>query len=190
MPDNLPVEAIFVLLILVVSFLSWIFEKMKRRRPKIKSPTPQMETPQDLPRQERPPPSESGGNTMREILESLGVPAGEFLPPEPPVVPSRPSPPPPPLPPVPTEAPARVASLPEDGYAIHKPAQSHGEYGLVTHVTSHPARLARRLVRSRGNMQTAIILKEILDNTKCFDGPDPGDIPSSRSRSGAPAHSR
>ena len=181
MPD-ISSEAIFVLIFLLISFVSWISEKLKAGRkpgrviaPQRREPLGEAEPP-DFPtaprqRQERPQTSQPD-DTMREILKSLGIPVEEEPVPAPPPLPEAPRPPSLPL----EEAPAmKLVPKPVDPEALVSRKQlaarrrkKRGAYGISEHHAGHPVHTALQLLKPK-NVQAALVLKEILDKPKGLD---------------------
>lgn len=187
MPFDLPEEALFVLIFLLISFFNWIGEKVKKakmeaasRRPSVRGfeeeppdfptpPPPSRPAPQSRPAPARP--QEPQVDPMRQILQSLGIPVEEEKP-------ATPVATPPPLeqPPIPV---ATVVAAPTDMNPdtswdfdqLTTEEQSHAfdhQSHKVEHVGRHPGKAARKLLAPQ-HAQTAFVLKEILDKPKCFD---------------------
>lgn len=193
MPE-FPSEAIIILFFLLISFLSWITEKVKSYRAEKPPSPPQAErhapppradrqTPSRAPeRSQREAPKKEGSDTMREILQSLGIP----------VEPEEEEKEPPPLPPsepavaaveaVPISAKARrIAKTAAKAKAATDKVQdalSKQELEALKHVKSQGEKVQRRETRyhsspvqsllKRENLQSAVIVKEILDKPKCL----------------------
>lgn len=176
MPFDLPEEALFVLIFLLISFFNWIGEKVKKakmdaanRRPSVRDFE---EEPPDFPEPQTQyvPPRTQEADPMRQILESLGIPVEEERPPPPDVA----TPPPlesPSIPEIAEVAPQASEDTSWDFDQLSTEEQSHAfdhQPAKVEHAGKHPGRAARKLL-SPQHAQTAFVLKEILDNPKCFD---------------------
>ncbi|MEN9021096.1 MAG: hypothetical protein GWQ05_09440 [Verrucomicrobiaceae bacterium] len=177
MPFDIPEESIFVLIFLLISFLNWIGEKVKKakqasaqRRPQVRgyeeeppafptAPAPQAPSRPQPSRQEDP---------MRQILESLGIPTE--------------TPPPIPEPSPPIAAPRQESSVTEikDKAPWGSKGLSDKERAAMENLAAGRVEATRH--RDRGsinkevrklltadNTKTAFVLKEILDQPKCFD---------------------
>ena len=177
MPFDIPEESIFVLIFLLISFLNWIGEKVKKakqasaqRRPSVRG---YEEEPPDFPTapptQTAPQPSRQE-DPMRQILESLGIPV-ETPPPVP-----EPSPPPLEAQSATAlwEAPESVKAdnpwaleqlTEEERQAMKNLAGAQSE----THRRQHhsTSKEVRKLL-SAGHTKTAFVLKEVLGKPKCF----------------------
>jgi hypothetical protein len=187
MPFDIPEESIFVLIFLLISFLNWIGEKVKKakqasaqRRPQVRgyeeeppafptAPAPQAPSrPQpSRPQPSRPQPSRQE-DPMRQILESLGIPTE--------------TPPPIPEPSPPIAAPRQESSVTEikDKAPWGSKGLSDKERAAMENLAAGRVEATRH--RDRGsinkdvrklltadNTKTAFVLKEILDQPKCFD---------------------
>lgn len=189
--EEISSEALFVLVFLLISFLSWITEKFKAarsgqiQRPRIPEPPEIVE--------EAPPPARTlreprQADPMREILQSFGIPVEQ-------PVEERPAQAPPPLPeanasrepppPLPSERrPSKSlwseAALPEVLSAAEREALVRLKRSGDSEVPDRrqrgngsPSRASIRALLEPDNIQSAFVLKEILDRPRCFDPADP-----------------
>ena len=183
MPFDIPEESIFVLIFLLISFLNWIGEKVKKAKQANAQHRPSVrgyeEEPPDFPTtpstQTAPQPSRQE-DPMRQILESLGIPV-ETLPPVP-----ESSPPP-----------LEAQSLWESSESVKAEPQTDSEVGnpwALEQLTDEERQAMKnfagaqsetrrrqhhgtskevRKLLSAGHTKTAFVLKEVLDQPKCFD---------------------
>ena len=179
MPFDIPEESIFVLIFLLISFLNWIGEKVKKakqasaqRRPQVRGYEEEPPAFPTAPAPSRPQPSRPQPSRqedpMRQILESLGIPTE--------------TPPPIPEPSPPIAAPRQESSVTEikDEAPWGSKGLSDKERAAMENLAAGRVEATRH--RDRGsinkevrklltadNTKTAFVLKEILDQPKCFD---------------------
>jgi hypothetical protein len=177
-------EAIFVLIFLLISFISWIKDQLSkgRNRPgqleaqQQQRPEPRYDAePPDFPaaprqRSQTPQPNDA----MRDILKSLGIPVEEEVVSKPPPLPqqqietfARPA-----SPIAATESTRKKAIVVAPEAFLSKKERAalkrKEAYGISEHHAGHPVRVARNLLKPK-HVQAAFVLKEILDKPKCFE---------------------
>ena len=186
MPFDIPEESIFILIFLLISFLNWIGEKVKKAKMASAQRRPQVrgyeEEPPDFPSapssQTAPQPSQQE-DPMRQILESLGIPTET-----PPPIPDQP-PPPQEAPSTatlwettePVEAEPEAERDVENPWALEQLTEEErlamenfsGGQSEMRHRSQHKTNKEVRKLLAVGHTKTAFVLKEILDKPKCFD---------------------
>ncbi len=180
---DIPPESIFVLVFLLISFLSWITEKVRSGR--IEAPRderPELNRPPKRPPPSTPPPvrterrPQRPGDAMREILQSLGIPVEDDEEEEkeahrttPPPLPEKPKSveAPPPLKKAKKETKTAGPGLSKaEAAALEKIKESGLAQTSKDRSGRSPGTTSVRSLLKPQNIRSALILKEILDPPK------------------------
>ncbi len=155
MPNILD-ESFFILIFLLLSFLSWISNKIRESREN--RGQPRMEPPPDLPDE----PRQEVPDRMRDILESMGFPVEPEPEPvaAPPPLPEQQTPPPE-VPPLPFETKVEKPQLTREEQEALDRIQSAGEFKR-TRRHRRSGGLSVKALLEPENVRSAFLLREIL----------------------------